>query len=192
MSLIWYRAENTAHPVATKCTVISFNFIIPTILPHKKMPFDIADNITPRYVILEICYPVVHLDLISVITPRSWRNSSIGRGKSAVRYKRAIKVYHKTQWLTEGFTAYTVKGVSGELNDGHEKITEHQAGDMMSLAAPMQNVMRGWQQPTGCQRGCQEDHANDEAHGVQGEPDIGRLHYRSGKFSNQNDLFLIS
>lgn len=31
------------------------------------MPFDIADNITPRYVILEICYPVVHLDLISVI-----------------------------------------------------------------------------------------------------------------------------
>lgn len=59
------------------------------------MPFDIADNITPRYVILEICYPVVHLDLISVITPRSWRNSSIGRGKSAVRYKRAIKVYHK-------------------------------------------------------------------------------------------------
>lgn len=84
-----------------------------------------------------------------------------------------------------------MKGVSGELNDGHEKITEHQAGDMMSLAAPMQNVMRGWQQPTGGQRGCQEHHANDEAHGVQGEPDVGRLHYRSEKFSKQNDLFLI-
>lgn len=25
------------------------------------MPFDIADNIIPRYVILEISYPVVHL-----------------------------------------------------------------------------------------------------------------------------------
>ena len=63
---------------------------------------------------------------------------------------------------------------------------------MMGLAAPMQNVMRGWQQPTGGQRGCQEDHANDEAHGVQGEPDVGRLHYRPEKFSNRNDLFLIN
>lgn len=70
-----------------------------------------------------------------------------------------------------------VQGVTGELNDGHEEITEHQAGDMMSLATPVQNVMRGWQQPTGGQRGCQEYCANDEAHRVQGESDVGWLNY---------------
>lgn len=48
-----------AHPVATKCTVISSNFIIPTTLPcKKKMRFDIADNVIPCHVILEISYPV--------------------------------------------------------------------------------------------------------------------------------------
>lgn len=70
-----------------------------------------------------------------------------------------------------------MQGVTGELNDGHEEITEHQAGDMISLATPVQNVMRGWQQPTGGQRGCQEYRANDEAHRVQGESDVGCLHY---------------
>jgi len=37
-----------------------------------------------------------------------------------------------------------MKGIPGKLNDGHEYIAHHQAGDMMSLAAPVQNVMRGW------------------------------------------------
>ncbi|KOX68404.1 hypothetical protein WN51_03890 [Melipona quadrifasciata] len=78
---------------------------------------------------------------------------------------------------TNRLAASAVQGVTGELNDGHEEITEHQAGDMMSLATPVQNVMRGWQQPTGGQRGCQEHRANDKAHGIQGEPDVGCLHY---------------
>lgn len=74
-----------------------------------------------------------------------------------------------------------MQGNAGQLNDGHENIAEHQASDMMGLATPMQNVMGSWQQPTRGQRGCEEHGANDEAHRVQGEPDVRHLHLRPGK-----------
>ena len=45
------------------------------------MPFDIADNIIPRYVILEISYPVVHLRFNLRDNAAITTHSSIGRGK---------------------------------------------------------------------------------------------------------------
>jgi hypothetical protein len=46
----------------------------------------------------------------------------------------------------------------------------------------VQHVMRGRQQPAGSKSGGQEDGANDEAHGIQGEPDVRRLYDRSVNF----------
>ena len=49
----------------------------------------------------------------------------------------------------------------------------------MGLAAPVENVMRGRQQPAGRQRSREEDGADDEADRVQGEPNVTLRHARS-------------
>lgn len=73
-----------------------------------------------------------------------------------------------------------MNGLAGKLYDGHEEASQHKTGDVMSLASPVENVMRRWQEPTRRQGGCQEDRTDYKADGIQSEPDVRRLERRSG------------
>uniref|UniRef100_A0A182IZB1 Uncharacterized protein n=1 Tax=Anopheles atroparvus TaxID=41427 RepID=A0A182IZB1_ANOAO len=58
-------------------------------------------------------------------------------------------------------------GVAGELSDGQQQIAHEQAGHVVRLAAPVEDVVLRWNQQPGGQRRREEDGRNEQTGRVQ-------------------------